>query len=165
LIAPFCVIIMMIPVYLQARADSSARILDYASVTLVLSLLAVFVAYLFAEAITSLMLITSRWVFVLQALVLASAGSAIGFVLFYVLSGQGGLWFEGGITGLTQMILSRKTRQKPRWYSAVVALLAGIVVFLLSLQVIDDARLVESGAALSTGLFTMIYTYLTCPTE
>jgi hypothetical protein len=36
----------------------------------------------------------------------------------------------------------------------------GIVVFLASLRIIEDAQLVEYGAALSTGLFTAAYTYM-----
>jgi Caspase domain len=165
LITPICVIIMMVPVFIEASKVPETQPLDYFFITLILGLLGVFVGYLFAEIITSLMLITGRWSLPLQAILLAGMGSAIGIILSYILSGQTGLWFEGGITSLAQMILNRGIGQKPRWFPAVTALFAGLVVFLASLQVIQDARLVEYGAALSTGLFTAIYTYMTRSTE
>jgi hypothetical protein len=165
LITPLCVIIMMVPVFIEASKVPETQPLDYFFITLILGLLGVFVGYLFAEIITSLMLITGRWSLPLQAILLAGMGSAIGIILSYILSGQTGLWFEGGITSLAQMILNRGIGQKPRWFPAVTALFAGLVVFLASLQVIQDARLVEYGAALSTGLFTAIYTYMTRSTE
>jgi hypothetical protein len=151
---------MMTPYYLQASANPGVQILDFAAFTLVLGILGIFVAYLFAEVLTSLILVAHRWSILLQSILLALAGSAIGFLLFYVLSGQMGLWFEGGITGLMQLIISRNTDQRSRLHATAIALIAGIIVFLTSLQVIDDERLVEYGAAISTGLFTAVYTYM-----
>ena len=161
---PFCVIIMMVPVYLQA-SRGPFQPLGYVAITFILGLLGFFIAYFYAEVMTSLPMITRRWPLALQAIMLASMGSIIGIILFYVLSGQKGLWFEGGITGLAQMVVNRKTRQKPMWYSGVTALFAGLLVSAATLQVIDDVRLIEYGAAVSTGLFTAVYTYMSGPTK
>jgi len=159
-VAPLCVIIMMVPVYVQASPDPATRLFNYAAFAFVLGILGVAVAYLFAEVMTSLILITSRWSLALKTMTLVGMGSIIGIVLSYVLSGQKGLWFEGGITGLAQMILSRWSGQKPHWYSVVTAVFTGLLVFLISLEIIHDVKLVEYGAALSTGLFTAVYIYV-----
>lgn len=158
-IIPLCVIIMMIPVYLQASLDPATQPFGYIAVTIVLGILGIVVAYLFAESMTSLVLISNRWTFGLQLITLVGTGCIIGFVLFYILAGQKGLWFEGGIIGFAQSVVSRRFWRKSHWYSIMAAMFTGLVVFFASLEILQDTVLIEYGAAISTSLFSLLYTY------
>ncbi len=161
--APSCVMIMMAGLIFQNIIDADENLatilVSYLFFTLILCVLGYVLAYLFAETTTSLRLIMRRWAWGWQGVIQASAGCLIGIFLFYVLSGQRGLWFEGGIIALTLVLTNHIPARRMSWYPITMALIGAILISLLSQLLITDATLVEFGAALSTGLFAGVFTY------
>jgi hypothetical protein len=100
-----------------------------------------------------------HWAWGWQGMILASVGCLIGIFLFYILPGQKGIWFEGGIIGLTLVLTNRIPNRFTGWYPIAMALISGVFASLLSILVIKDTALVEFGAALSTGLFSGVFIY------
>ena len=96
-----------------------------------------------------------------QIIVLAGTGSVIGIVLFYLLAGDHGLWFEGGIIGLVLALIGHRPGHEPGWHSGALSMLIGALTFALSLAaltVVKEGKPVELlGSAISTGLFTGVY--------
>jgi hypothetical protein len=170
-ITPLCVMLMMISVYIQSRFSASAGndLMSYVFVALILGILGIVVAYSFAEVMTSLMLIMRRWGLVWQIIILVGAGSLIGIVLFYILAGDHGLWFEGGIIGLVLALTNKRSSHKPRRYSGTLSILMVVLTFALSLAaltVIKEGKPVELlGSAISTGLFTGVYILASSQTD
>ena len=163
--APLCAMIMMASAFIQHRTSSSvsASPQDYFFIAIIFGILGVLVSYSFAEVMTSLTLITRHWALAWQTLILAGTGSIIGIVLFYILAGENGLWFEGGIIGLALALLPRGPGHKMGWYPAIPAIAVGALVFALSLITLlgvkEGLPIELYGAALSTGLFTGVYIY------
>ncbi len=172
-ITPLCVAIMMTSVYIHSRFSASASndLIDYVFGAVIFGILGIVVAIGFAEVMTSLLLILRRCGLAWQTIVLAGSGSVIGIALFYLLAGDHGVWFEGGIIGLALALISHKPSHKPGWYSGTLSILVGILIFALSLasptlNILKVGKPVELlGSAISTGLFSGAYIFTFSQTE
>lgn len=172
-ITPLCVAIMMTSVYIQSRFSVSVSndLIGYIFVAVIFGILGIVVAIGFAEVMTSLLLIFHRWRLAWQIMVLAGSGSVIGIALFYLLAGDRGVWFEGGIIGLALVLINYKPSHKPGWYSGTLSILVGILIFALSLAAptlifLKVGKPIELlGSAISTGLFSGAYIFTFSRTE
>jgi hypothetical protein len=169
--ALFCILILMLSIYIQFEFFASANNDwgNYVVGALFFAIPGFVTAYGFAEVMTSLMLIITRWRFTWQIFVLVITGSVIGIALFYLLAGDHGVWFAGGVIGLALALFNHKPSLKTGWYPGLLSLIIGLLMFALSLVAlaeIKEGRPIELiGSAISTSLFTSMYIFIYSRTE
>lgn len=123
--------------------------------TIILTAIGIGMAFLFAQIVTSLSLISRRWHIVWQFLVLSIVGSGVGALLFLFLASQTSTGFSGGLIAVIQAYLYRN-KNKPT--ALGLAFLAAGLVFILVLQVLSEYEF-KSGYAFSASLFSFVYLY------
>jgi hypothetical protein len=151
-VAPVCALFAA----LLSRAEGQA-IIDLITFSFAVILVGTIMSFIFAQGITSLALITRRWPFPWQALIMAGAGSGLGAMLFLFLANQMVVGLSGGVIAIMQ---GYSYRGKVKLSAARLALLAAVLIFPFTMLVSQQYSLSKQiGYAVSAILFSCIYLY------
>lgn len=150
--APICSVI-------SSLVDPNFGSITYFFTMVILAALSSFMAFIFSQILTSLIFITERWSIVWRVLIHIIAGSAIGILLFLFVAAQPQLWFIGGIIGLALAMFGRGRGFWKGWKFGVLVIGFVILIFSLTLSVLQKILMLEIGYAISASLFSGVYLF------
>jgi hypothetical protein len=150
LIAPVCALIA----FFLSRSS-------FVDVNVVGGIIVVFVAivlgFVFGQVITSLALISRRWLLGWQLILMAVMGSALGAILFIFLGNQMIVGLSGGVIAIMQAL---QYRRQIKLAAAILSILAVVLIFPFAILVSHPAAtLTAVGYAFSSSLFSFVYVY------
>jgi hypothetical protein len=127
-------------------------------IMVLLAALSAMLAYIFAEVITSLILIGRPSHSIWQIPILAVISSALGIALFFMITWDSKLWFTGAIIGPVLALFHRYLAQIRRVLPIAFAVLIAVSAFIFVRYVTISLSLAQE-AAISASFFTGAYLY------